>query len=206
MPENRRNGSRPDRRAQSEVLGFILVFALVILAIALVTVFGVTALGEVREASVADNGEFAMQSLESNFEELFYGTTTKRTTELTVESASLETGAPATVTIEGISSTSLPSGPVSKTFRPVVYRSDGTDIVYENSMVIREQREGAVAASEPLLKLSNSVSIVPVVRTVLPSGADPQSVSGGTRQVTARTTGTERVVQTGGVAVEYTVE
>ena len=179
-------------RAQSEVLSYILVFAIIIAALSVVSVFGVTALEQVQEKTVADNGEFAMQNLEADIGELYHGTSTSESTELSLGSASLETGSPVTIEVSG--STPL-RGSVSGswTYRPIAYRSDAADIVYDNSMVVREQDRGAVAVSEPLFELSDEQTVVPVVRTV---ASGPQSVSGGTYEIATTEVGTETLIQT----------
>lgn len=187
----RRHGRR-DERGLSEVVAYILVFTVVLVSLGVVSTFGVTALQEVRDATTANNGEVAMEVLDSNVESVYYGETTGRTTEFTLDGASLETGQQVTVDVR-VGGTPVGSAPW--TFRPIVYRTDETTILYENSMVIREQRDGAVPVTDGLFRHSSAETVVPVVQT---KGPGVGSVSSGThRVVTRRGSDTESVVRTG---------
>ncbi|WP_135365818.1 DUF7289 family protein [Halosimplex halophilum] len=170
---------RRTRRGQSELIGYVLVFSAVVLAIGGVVTFGVTALDQVQSSTVADNGEFAMQAVAADMEALYYGTATSRTTELTLDSATLETGAPATVNVTAIRGSERVE--VNRVVRPIVYRTDDVAIAYENTLVVRDQARGSVAVTGPRLALSRSRSVVPVVET----NATTQSVGGGTSEVHA---------------------
>jgi hypothetical protein len=186
-------------RSQSEVIGFVLVFAAVLAAIGGVSLLGLNALEDMRETTTADNGEFAMQAVAADMEALYYGTATSRTTELTLDSASLQTGDATTITVTNLdTSTQL----LQESFVPLVYASDGGDIVYENSVVIREQREGAVALSEPLMSDSSDGTVIPVVDTDAAAGSASGSV-----QLYARVSGTDHVVHaSGSTTVEVEVD
>ncbi|ELZ29197.1 hypothetical protein C475_03234 [Halosimplex carlsbadense 2-9-1] len=171
---------RRDReRGQSQVIGYVLVFSAVVLAVGGVVTFGVSALDQVQSSTVADNGEFAMQSVAADVEALYYGTATSRNTELTLDSATLETGAPTTVNVTA----NRGSGKVAinRTFRPIVYKTDDVNIAYENTLVIRDQARGSVAVTEPHLTISGDRSVVPVVET----NSSVQSVGGATHQIHA---------------------
>lgn len=181
----RRHGRR-DERGLSEVVAYILVFTVVLVSLGVVSTFGVTALQEVRDATTANNGEVAMEVLDGDLESVYYGETTGQSTEFALDGASLETGQQVTVDVR-VGGTSVGSAPW--TFRPIVYRTDETTILYENSMVIREQRDGAVPVTGGLFRhspdtgSSPSRTVIPVVQTKAPGVG---SVSGGTHRVVAR--------------------
>lgn len=186
-------------RSQSELVGFAIVFALVLVAISAVSVFGVAALEEVRDATNTENGEYAMRTLDANIEALFYGSTTRGSTEVTLGRASVTSGQELDVRIQGATTTSG-SVDVRRTLEPILYRSDQADIVYENTMAVRQQSSGSVAVTDPAFDLSDERAVVPVVVTTTAGG----SVSGGTHRVVTQTTGTDRYIQTspsGSVAV-----
>jgi len=167
------------RRGQSELIGYVLVFSAIVLAIGGVVTFGVTALDQVQSSTVADNGEFAMQAVAADLEALYYGTATRRTTELTLDSATLEAGAPTTVNVTAVRGSKTVE--IGHQFRPIVYKTDDVTIAYENTLVVRDQARGSVAVNDPLITISKSQSVVPVVET----NASVQSVGGGTSEVHA---------------------
>ncbi|WP_123535048.1 DUF7289 family protein [Halosimplex salinum] len=179
----REESLRSSERGQSELIGYVLVFSAVILAIGSVVTFGVTALDEVQSATVADSGEFAMQSVSADMEALYYGTATSRNTELTLESATLETGAPTIVNVTANRGGTKVA--TNRTFRPIVYKTDDVAIAYENTLIVRDQARGSVAVNEPLVSISDHRAVIPVVET----NASVQSVGGSTQQVNAMLNG-----------------
>ena len=184
-------------RAQSEVIGFVIVFSAILSATLIVSVFGLTALDDVRESTVTNNGEVAMQALGSDLEAIYYGSAESRTTELTLDSASLDVGSPTRVEVSITSTDSPPT--IDETWKwrltPLVYRTDSASIYYENSLIIRQQRDGAVAVTDSLFRMDDDRAVIPVVRT---NATANKTVSGGTHQIVAFENGTESVVRTDG--------
>lgn len=164
-------------RAQTDLIGYVILFSALLIGIGVVVGFGITALNEVQSATIADNGEFAMQAVSTDMAALYHGTATVRNTELSLKSASLETGPRTTVNVSADRGSKQVSS--NATLRPIVYSNDDVDIAYENTLVIRDQQRGSVAVNDPLVSISDSQTIVPVVET----NASIQSVAGGTRQV-----------------------
>lgn len=188
-PERRRDRGRS--RGQVEILGYILVFTIVLAGTIVVVLSGTTALDQVQSATTANNAEFAVQAIASDLEAIHYGTAISRNTELAIRSASLETGSPATLNVtavkyvdsnfdatDGATSSTVATN-ANYTYRPIVYSTDDADVVYANTLVIRDQRRGVVAVNDPLLAVDENRAVVPAIETTAPV----QSVSGGTRQV-----------------------
>lgn len=182
-------------RGQSEIIGFVIVFSAVLSATVVVSAFGLTALEDVRDSTVASNGEVAMQALGDDVEAIYYGSAARRTTELTLDSASLDVGDPTrvTVSVESTDAGSTVDDDRTWTLTPLVYRSDGASIYYENSLIVRQQRDGAVAVTDSLFRMDDDRAVIPVVRT---NATANNSVSGGTRRVAAFENGTESVALT----------
>lgn len=178
-------------RGQSEIIGFVIVFSAILSATLVVGVFGLNALEDVRESTVSNNGEVAMKALGSDLESIYYGSAESRSTELTLDSASLYVGDPTRVEVSVIS-TDTPSPTVTEDWKwklqPLVYRSEGASVYYENSLVVRQQREGSVAVSDPLFRFDDDRAVIPIVRTNATANA---SVSGGTHRIDAFENGTE---------------
>lgn len=184
-------------RGQSEIIGFVIVFSAILSATLIVSVFGLTALDDVRESTVTNNGEVAMQALGSDLEAIYYGSAESRTTELTLDSASLDVGDPTRIEVS-IESTDGGST-IDETWKwrltPLVYRTESASIYYENSLIIRQQREGSVAVTDSLFRMDDDRAVIPVVRT---NATSNKTVSGGTHQIVAYENGTESVVKTDG--------
>lgn len=176
---SRRSSDRTER-GQSEVVGYVIVFSVVLLSTSALVVFGVAALEDVQSATVADNAEYGMRTVASDLEALYYGAATSRTTELSLDSASLETGEKTVVNVTGRVRGSDRKETINRSFRPIVYATDSADIAYENTLVVRDQRDGAVAVNEPLFDLSADRTVAPVVGT---NASTVQSIAGGTRQI-----------------------
>lgn len=201
-----RRHSGPDRhssRGQSEIIGFILVFSMVLLATSGVVLFGLTALQEVQEASITDSSERAMEAISADMESLYSGTSMGQTAEVVVESGSLETGGTMTVAVT-VTDGDLPGGSITiqRTLRPLVYSSERADVVYGNSLLIRDQgEEGAVAMNAPLGTFTSERTLFPILQTT----ANVQSVGGTTQRVKmVRSESVGRVLSEtdGGVTVE----
>ena len=182
-------------RGQTEIVGFVIVFSAILSATLIVSVFGLAALDDVRDSTVTNNGEVAMQALGSDLEAIYYGSAERRTTELTLDSASLDVGDPTRIEVS-IESTDSPST-IAETRKwrltPLVYRTELASIYYENSLIIRQQREGSVAVTDSLFRIDDDRALIPVVRT---NATSNKTVSGGTHQIVAHENGTETVYKT----------
>jgi hypothetical protein len=154
-------------RAQSELVGFMLVFAMVIAAMSLVTVAGVGELRDLRDAERHANAERAFDVLADNVEDLAFERATSRATELNLADARLSFGDPVTVTVNG---TAVANASRNFSFayaiRPLVYETnDGKRLVYAGGGTFSRDRSGMVMLSDPSLVLSPDRSNVLVVQT-----------------------------------------
>lgn len=136
-------------RAASEIIGFILVFSLVVASVGLVYIFGFTGLESARDTEQMENVERAFDVLADNVDDLHQENAPNRATELKLYNAQVELGEATrmTVTINNIG-----SGPsFSLTTRPVVYRAQNspTEIRYVAGAVFREDRRGELVLDQP---------------------------------------------------------
>jgi len=174
-------------RAVSEVLGYALIFSIILVSIGIVSVGGLSALQETRDAEQLDNAERAMSVLADNTEDIYARDAPSRATELSVGSASLSLGenvtVNATVHAGGTRTTH------SYTLRPVVFRSGTTRIVYEGGAIFRDQPDGGSILRDPPFVFTGAPrQQLVVVQTAGPS----QSVAGSA--VLARMKATQRDV------------
>lgn len=181
-----------DVRAQSESLGFLLIFSVVILTIGLVTVTGFTGLDNVRDFQRTSNAEQAFIVLANNVDDVVRAGAPDRTTEIRIADASLalETAETSVTIADGNGTTNA-----TVETHPIVYQSgSGTTIAYRSGALVREDEGSAVLFRDPGFVLTEERVILPVVNTSPVGGARV----GGTTAVSVRTqSGGTRVVAAG---------
>ncbi|MFB6081647.1 MAG: hypothetical protein ABEJ67_02380 [Halanaeroarchaeum sp.] len=148
-------------RAVSDVLGYALVFALIVSMVGLVYTTGLSGLQDVREAEKLTNAERAFDVLDANIDDIAHGKTDSRGTEIKLQNARLGFGDPVhmNVTIEGGDS-------YTATFRPIFFESDtgGPRIVEINGAIIRSESGGSVMLSDPSF-IFGETTVVPMIYT-----------------------------------------
>ena len=134
-----------DTRGVSEIVGFILVFSLVVGTISLVYASGISGLDDTRDAERITNAERAFDVLANNFQQMARGEAPNRATEIKLAEAQLSTSTEREVNIsaDGVD----PADANSSTIR--YNPGTGTSIVYENGAVIRVDDGNAVMLEEP---------------------------------------------------------
>lgn len=149
-------------RAVSDVLGYVLVFSLIVSTIGMVYTTGVGGLNDVREAEKLSNGERAFDVLDSNLADLVSGTANVRATEVKLEDATLGFSDPVTVTVSVENGSSYEAE-----LRPVYFSGTNreTRIVAANGAVFRQQGSEAVLRNEPDLVVGSSKAVVPLLLT-----------------------------------------
>lgn len=175
-------------RGQSEVVGFVLVFGIIVLAVGVVAATGFGGLQNVREHERVNNAELAFVVLADNVDDVTSDGAPSRATEVDLGEATLAQNRTITVTVEG-TSVSNPAENFSYSYEihPIVYDAGtGEKIVYSGGAIVRESNGGAVMVRDPDFLLTNERVVVPIVRTY-PQG--PRSV-GGSSTVLVRTEGT----------------
>lgn len=160
-------------RGQSELLGYLLIFAIVVLAVAVVGTTGFAGLDSAEEYQQTVNVEQAFTVLADNTDDVVRHGVPGRTTEISIAEASLslnETEAIA-VTVDG-------DAVVEEEFQPIVYDSgSGTTIAYTSGALVRQDEGHSVMFRDPGFVLTNETVLVPIVAT---NSAGDRSVSGTT--------------------------
>lgn len=160
-------------RGVSEVLGFILVFSLVLMTIGIVYSGGFGVLEETRNGERVNNAERALDVLATNLQQIARGDAPRRATEVKLAEAKLETS-----NHHELSTNSTSIGQ-AQTAGPVAIRfTAGTDteIVYEAGAIIRTESEGGVMLREPDFLFDENRTVVRYIET----RGSGQSVSGTT--------------------------
>ena len=151
-------------RGVSETLGFVLVFAIVVLSVGTVYALGMSELQNVRDAERVNNAERAFDVFADNVGDVVTGDAPSRATEIKLADARVYAGDPVTVNVSG--TTARGEFAFEYELDPVVYDTgDGTRLVYAGGAVFRTEREGGVVVADPPLILDESGVVVPVVQT-----------------------------------------
>lgn len=177
---------RSSNRGVSDVVGFVLVFSLVILLVGTVYVTGLGGLQGARDHEQVNNAERAFGVLDDNVNDLVDTGVESRTTSLKLANARLTYGEPVMVEIAFNETANI-----SRQTYPIVYAADsGQTIRYTNGAVVRTGGGSAVLANPPAMILRGNTSLIPLV-VVRPSG--PETI-GGSAQVLVHATRATRSV------------
>ncbi len=170
-----RTPSSDERRAVSETVGFVLVFALITTTIAVTFTVG---LGGLEDAQVAErdaNVERAFDVLHDNLRDISREGVPSRATEIRIAGGELALGERTTIRIidaEG-------NATVVERTRPIVYRGSGdTEIVYENGAVFRSSGDVAIPMNDPDLVINGDPGDRTVMYSLVRTTGQPQAVAG----------------------------
>lgn len=152
-------------RGASDVIGFALVFGLVVTSVAIVSVSGVGSLENARDAEQLENAERAFDVLADNVADLHQRNAPSRATEISLGEAQLQTGdkIQMNVSIHRTGETD-PTPITNRTIRPIVYSGNQErQLVYEGGAVFRENRDGGVLVREPPFVVNDDRVLVPIL-------------------------------------------
>ena len=158
-----------DRRAVSDVLGFVLVFALIMTTVGTVSVLGTGSLTDLRDAERMNNAERAFEVLADNVADIHRRGAPSRATEIKLHGARLTSGEPTKLTVRLDNVDGTPT--YSATVDPIRYEPTigESGLVYEAGAVIREDPSGAVMRREPTMTFTDTggrrTAVVPLVQT-----------------------------------------
>lgn len=156
------------RRAVSEVLGYVLVFSLVVVTVAMVTVGGVGQLENARDAEQLNNAERAFDLLAANVEDVALGGAPSRATEISLADAQIQVADPVEFTFRGVYAANG-TDDFNETYSvwPITYRTDAgdTDIVYSGGGVFRTDRQGGLVTNSPSVVAADDRIVVPLLIT-----------------------------------------
>ncbi|WP_306055567.1 DUF7289 family protein [Natronococcus wangiae] len=173
-----------DDRAVSELVGYVILFGMVVLVASTIVVVGTSTLADSRDREQINNAEAAFEILAGNIDDQASDRAVGRSTEIRVSSADLYFGAEEEFTVSV-----TPDGGTEQVYlmegEPIVYESEhGSKVVYSNGALFRETDQESRMVTEPGFKVDTE-------RTVLPhtsiSGSDQYLSIGGSETVLVRT-------------------
>lgn len=162
-----------DDRALSHVLGFAIVFGIVVASIGLVYMDAIPDLTEWRDNTDVKNTERAFSILRSNINDISQGGAPSRGTEIKLRQAELRVGEDESTWINV--TLSCPNCTFNNTIDPIVYVKENQRIAYENGAVFRGTGDEWVMTEEPTWVITNRTTIIPVILT---KGSGTTSVGG----------------------------
>lgn len=182
-----------DSRGQSELLGFLLIFAVVILTIALVSATGFVGFNNAQDYQRTANTEGAFTVLASNIEDVTRMGAPSRATEIGITDASLSTEEERSDVDIALDGDALDLENDGKTGSVVYDSGTDTTLTYRSGALIREDSGSSVLFREPDFVITEEEVILPIVR-LSPEGT---SEVGGTSNVEVRTrnVGTDVLVE-----------
>lgn len=153
-----------DQRAQSETLGFVLVFALMVASIGIVYTAGFAGLQDARDVERVNNAERAFEVLADNLEDITQRGAPSRATEIKISDARLYVDDPIEIRVD------VPADEFNTTHsvRPIVFDADtGENVVYEQGAALRTRGDNGTVFHESILLLNDSQTSITVVQTRL---------------------------------------
>jgi len=191
-------------RAVSEVVSYVLVFAMVVSAVGIVSVSGLGTLQETRNDEQMENAQKAFSVLADNLADIHRRDAPSRATEISLGEAQLETGENVTMRVSIDDTTGTWQSPDWR-LRPIVYEGDeDRRIVYEAGAVFRTGNGGGLRVQDPPFVVSEDRVLLSVVGLNRPNR---QSLGGSTVLVRARSQSTTVAYDSTGTDVDsVTVE
>lgn len=189
-------------RAVSEVVSYVLVFALIVSAVGIVSVSGLGTLQDTRNDEQIDNAERAFDVLADNLADIHRRDAPSRATEISLGEAQIATEDNVTMNV------SVYDGGwhnESWKIRPLVYTGDeDRKLVYEAGAVFRTSNGGAdgVRIHDPPFVVSEDRVLISVVGLNRP---DRQALSGSTVLIRGNNRGTTLADNTATDASSVTV-
>lgn len=163
-------------RGQSELIGFAIIFGLIVFSISVLSVTGYGGLQNAQEYERTDNVQRAFAALADDIDDIVHQGASSRTTEIKLADAKLSLEQREMITVNG----SSPDGEFTHTYavRSIVYDSGtGTEIAYTNGALVRQDDESAVMLREPNLILTDDAVVIPIVQ---PAPGGTEAVGGST--------------------------
>lgn len=208
MTDRIRTSTRDERtrttaqRAQSETLGFSIVFGIVVFTVVIISATAFPGLLAVQQHHQVNNVERGFGVFADNVDDVATHAAPRRGTELPLAGGHLEGGSPVQLTISG-EAVDDPNQTFQRTFelQPLVYRSpSGPQFVYVNGAVIRDE-SGVVMVREPELLFSNEQTVLQVIQPTAPD----RTVAGKTRTMIATARNGSEVVAANHTAYNVTI-
>lgn len=187
-------------RAVSDLVGFAVIFGIVVLSISLVYTFGIGALTEVQSAEAVENAGRGFDILADNMADIHRNGAPGRSTELEFESGELTTTGRVILTVTNDTANLTESFATT----PIQYRRGAAGLHYATGAVVRTNRDSAAMVNSPPFRFSQNRVVISFIETK--QVGNTTSIGGGTVRIGARFGGTTvTAIETGGVTFNVSV-
>ena len=174
-----------NERGVSDVVGYVLVFSLIVATVGVVTVTGFGTLEDRRTAEQINNAERALDVFANNVENLYRDGAPSRATEMRLSGGTLRYGEPVNITVADATDPAI-NNTVQMT--PLVYSEGEAEIIYVGGAVLRSDRGSTVMLRNPPFRIGSERSLIPLIQTTDFPGVTSVSVD-GTVRITATAVG-----------------
>lgn len=173
---------RPTDAGVSDVIGFVIVFGVVVVSITLMYTFGLGALKDIQHGEAMENSERAFDVLADNMADMHTQRAPGRSTELQFGRGELSTTGRVAVVVN------VSDGPQRDyQVTPISFRSQETGFHYATGAVVRTERDAAAIVTEPPFTFGEKRVVLSVVDTS--AQGETTSLGGGTIRVTGQRQG-----------------
>ncbi|WP_435066296.1 DUF7289 family protein [Halobaculum sp. EA56] len=171
-------------RAQSDTVGFVLVFSLIVLTVGTVYAAGFPALTDLRAAEQTENMERAFVVLDENVDDIVREGAPSRATEIKLNGGTLAVEETTSVTVyaENTSDASR-NFTVTAASRPITYSDGDTTVAASFGAVLRGDGDAAVMRSDPGWLIDNERAMLPL--TVTTRSGDRTAIGGSSTVLVA---------------------
>jgi hypothetical protein len=180
-------------RAVSQVVGFVLLFSLIVATAAIAYVAGFQGLTDTRDAERLQNAERAFELVGDDVQALQQGAPQRRI-RLPIAGGQVYVGEQVQLRVSLNDTDTSGANPTNRTreftYAPIVYAASGTQISYAQGAVIREQRNGQLVHRGPPFVFRDDRAVLPLVGT---TASGDQSL-GGTDNAVVRLSRTNTTV------------
>jgi len=197
-----------DRRGASEVISFVLAFALITTTAGVVFVTGIGGLQNARDAEQLQNAERAFDVVDDNLLDHHTAGAPNRATEIKLNDAGLEFGDDVVATVEVTNLDTSDNASVRAA--PLVYSPTDSQVavVYSNGAILRTQPTGAVVKNGPPIVVreegTSRTVILPLIETRSRGGTSSVSGSSTVLLRTELVLGEMLINRTGGDDIQGT--
>lgn len=160
----RETGTSDADRAVSDMIAFVLVFAVIIGSVALLSTTGFQAMTDYQEGEQLRNAERAMVSLADNFNDVLrYDGIEQRYGELSLREGTITTGDSGTVVDITIENESDEVYNEPHDLGEFAYESGSDVIAYEGGGVVRSDGDGSVVLERPRLTCNSETAVISLI-------------------------------------------
>lgn len=156
-----------DERSLSEVLGYVIVFGIILTSVTLLVVGGMSSLEDSRESEQIENAERAFDVVADNMAQIYERNAPSRSTEIDLGTAEIFYADNVSMTVTVNDGQEIHEH--SYELRPIEMRVTSEEsLVYEAGAVFRDRDNGAAMVDDPPFTIGSDRVHVPIVRTVAP--------------------------------------